>query len=288
MTPPVDTENVSRPHGSQHSAHGSYQARMIPVAPDQKVKRQAIDIKNLEVFYGKGRAVHGVNLQIAHGEVTAFIGPSGCGKSTILRCFNRMNDLIRHCQVRGSIKIHGADIYDRRTDVMELRKRAGMVFQKPNPFPKSIYENVAYPLRIHGVRGKAIIAEKVEKSLRSAGLWEEVKDRLHISALSLSGGQQQRLCIARAIAADPEVLLMDEPCSALDPIATKTIESLINELSKTITIVIVTHNMHQAVRVAHQTAFFYMGNLIEVGPTDKIFHNPEHQQTLAYVTGQFG
>ncbi|MHB1768072.1 MAG: phosphate ABC transporter ATP-binding protein PstB [Phycisphaerae bacterium] len=261
---------------------------MIPVAPDQQVKRQAIEIKNLEVFYGKGRAVHGVNLQIAHGEVTAFIGPSGCGKSTILRCFNRMNDLIRHCQVRGSIKIHGADIYDRRTDVMELRKRAGMVFQKPNPFPKSIYENVAYPLRIHGVRGKVIIAEKVEKSLRSAGLWEEVKDRLHISALSLSGGQQQRLCIARAIAADPEVLLMDEPCSALDPIATKTIESLINELSKTITIVIVTHNMHQAVRVAHQTAFFYMGNLIEVGPTDKIFHNPEHQQTLAYVTGQFG
>ena len=288
MTPPISTDNVSRPHGSQHGAHGANPPRMIPVAPDQQVKRQAIEIKNLEVFYGKGRAVHGVNLQIAHGEVTAFIGPSGCGKSTILRCFNRMNDLIRHCQVRGSIKIHGADIYDRRTDVMELRKRAGMVFQKPNPFPKSIYENVAYPLRIHGVRGKAIIAEKVEKSLRSAGLWEEVKDRLHISALSLSGGQQQRLCIARAIAADPEVLLMDEPCSALDPIATKTIESLINELSKTITIVIVTHNMHQAVRVAHQTAFFYMGNLIEVGPTDKIFHNPEHQQTLAYVTGQFG
>ncbi len=171
---------------------------------------------------------------------------------------------------------------------MELRKRTGMVFQKPNPFPKSIFENVAYPLRIHGIRGKTVIADKVEKSLRSAGLWYEVKDRLHISALSLSGGQQQRLCIARAIAADPEVLLMDEPCSALDPIATKTIEALINELSKTMTIVIVTHNMHQAVRVAHQTAFFYMGNLIEVGAPDKIFHNPEHQQTLAYVTGQFG
>ncbi len=288
MTPPVSTENVSRANGAQHGSHSAHAPRMIPVAPDQHVKRHAIDIKNLEVFYGKGRAVHGVNLQIAHGEVTAFIGPSGCGKSTILRCLNRMNDLIKHCQVRGSIKIHGADIYDRRTDVMELRKRTGMVFQKPNPFPKSIFDNVAYPLRIHGVRGKAVIAEKVEKSLRSAGLWEEVKDRLHVSALSLSGGQQQRLCIARAIAADPEVLLMDEPCSALDPIATKTVESLINELSKTITIVVVTHNMHQAVRVAHQTAFFYMGNLIEAGPTDKMFHNPEHQQTLAYVTGQFG
>ncbi len=288
MTPPVITENTPRQHGSQHVSHTANPPRMIPVTPDQHGKRQAIEIKDLEVFYGKGRAVHGVNLQIAHGEVTAFIGPSGCGKSTILRCFNRMNDLIRNCRVRGSIKIHGADVYDRRTDVMELRKRTGMVFQKANPFPKSIYENIAYPLRIHGVRGKAMIADKVEKSLRSAGLWDEVKDRLHISALSLSGGQQQRLCIARAIAVDPEVLLMDEPCSALDPIATKTIESLINELSKTITIVIVTHNMHQAVRVAHQTAFFYMGNLIESGPTDKIFHNPEHQQTLAYVTGQFG
>lgn len=250
--------------------------------------RHAIDIKNLEVFYGKTRAVHDVNLQIRHGEVTAFIGPSGCGKSTILRCFNRMNDLVRHCRVQGSVKIHGAEIYARGTDVMELRKRTGMVFQKPNPFPKSIHENVAYPLRIHGVRGKALIAEKVEKSLRLAGLWEEVKDRLHASAMALSGGQQQRLCIARAIAVDPEVLLMDEPCSALDPIATKTIEALINDLCKTITIVIVTHNMHQAVRVAHQTAFFYMGNLVEAGATDKMFHNPEHQQTLAYVTGQFG
>ncbi len=288
MTPPITTESASRSHVSQLNGHAGNLPRVIPVAPDKHAKRQAIEIKNLEVFYGKGRAVHGVNLQIAHGEVTAFIGPSGCGKSTILRCFNRMNDLIRHCHVSGSIKIHGADIYDRRVDVMELRKRTGMVFQKPNPFPKSIFENVAYPLRIHGIRGKTLIADKVEKSLRSAGLWEEVKDRLHISALSLSGGQQQRLCIARAIAVDPAVLLMDEPCSALDPIATKTIESLINELSKTITIVIVTHNMHQAVRVAHQTAFFYMGNLIEVGATDKIFHNPEHQQTLAYVTGQFG
>ncbi|MGC8624727.1 MAG: phosphate ABC transporter ATP-binding protein PstB [Phycisphaerae bacterium] len=271
MTPPaVTSRETLRQHGTQH------------------VKRQAIEIQNLDVFYDQVLAVHAVNLQIAHGEVTAFIGPSGCGKSTILRCFNRMNDLIPYCRVRGNIKIHGADIYDRRTDVMELRKRTGMVFQKANPFPKNIYENVAYPLRIHGVRGKSIIDDKVEKSLRAAGLWEEVKDRLSVSALSLSGGQQQRLCIARAIAADPDVLLMDEPCSALDPIATKTIESLIDELSKTITIVIVTHNMHQAVRVAHQTAFFYIGHLVESGPTDKMFHNPDHQQTLGYVTGQFG
>ena len=285
MTPPM-ISTTEMPLA--HAPHAANPPRLIPVTAPPEIRRQAIDMQNLEVFYGKTRAVHGVNLQIAHGEVTAFIGPSGCGKSTILRCFNRMNDLIPACKVRGKINIHGADIYDRRTDVMELRKRTGMVFQKPNPFPKSIYENVAYPLRIHGVRGKAITADKVEKSLHAAGLWAEVKDRLHVSALALSGGQQQRLCIARAIAVDPEVLLMDEPCSALDPIATKTIESLINDLSKTITIVIVTHNMHQAVRVAHQTAFFYMGSLIETGPTDKIFHNPVHQQTLAYVTGQFG
>ena len=282
MTPPVTTDS----HFISHR-HVSGSAPSLPAAGKQNA-RSAIEVENLNVHYGKGHAVHDLCLTINHGEVTAFIGPSGCGKSTILRCFNRMNDLVRNCQVRGSIKIHGADIYDRRTDVMELRKRTGMVFQKPNPFPKSIFENVAYPLRIHGVGGKSVIGQKVEKSLRSAGLWDEVKDRLHASALSLSGGQQQRLCIARAIAADPDVLLMDEPCSALDPIATKTIESLINELSKSITIVIVTHNMHQAVRVAHQTAFFYMGRLIESGPTDKLFHKPDHQQTLAYVTGQFG
>ena len=288
MTPPAAMKYALRTNGSSPAAHTISVSRTVPGAADAGARRQAIDVQHLEVFYGQSRAVHGVSLQIGQGEVTAFIGPSGCGKSTILRCFNRMNDLIPHCQVRGHIRIHGADVYDRRTDVMELRKRTGMVFQKPNPFAKSIYENVAYPLRIHGVRGKAIIADKVEKSLRAAGLWEEVKDRLHVSALALSGGQQQRMCIARAIAVDPEVLLMDEPCAALDPIATRTIESLINELSKTITIVIVTHNMHQAVRVAHQTAFFYMGSLIESGPTDKMFHNPDQQQTLAYVTGQFG
>ena len=282
----ADTSTDISPKAHGAGTHGL--TGTVPVTTSATAARQAVEVQNLEVFYGQHRAVHNVNLKINHREVTAFIGPSGCGKSTILRCFNRMNDLVKHCRVQGSVKIHGTDIYARGTDVMELRKRTGMVFQKPNPFPKSIHENVAYPLRIHGVRGKAVIAEKVEKSLRLAGLWDEVKDRLHASALSLSGGQQQRLCIARAIAVDPDVLLMDEPCSALDPIATKTIENLINELSKTITIVVVTHNMHQAVRVAHQTAFFYMGNLVETGPTDKIFHNPVQHQTLAYVTGQFG
>ena len=282
MTPPVTADNHVSGHRSASAAgSGSMSA-------ETRAARHAIEIQGLNVHYGKGHAVHDLNLNITHGEVTAFIGPSGCGKSTILRCFNRMNDLVSGCQVRGSIKIHGANIYDRRTNVMELRRRTGMVFQKPNRFPKSIFDNVAYPLRIHGIRGKAVIKERVEKSLRSAGLWDEVKDRLNTSALSLSGGQQQRLCIARAIAAEPDVLLMDEPCSALDPIATKTVEKLINDLSKTITIVIVTHNMHQAVRVAHQTAFFYMGRLVEAGPTDKLFHKPDHQQTLAYVTGQFG
>jgi phosphate transport system ATP-binding protein len=254
----------------------------------EATRKPAIELRGLEVYYGRGRAVHGVDLDVAGRQVTAFIGPSGCGKSTILRCLNRMNDLIRGCRVRGTIKIHGADIYDRRTDVMELRKRTAMVFQKPNPFPKSVYENVAYPLRIHGMRGRTNIQDKVEMSLRMAGLWDEVKDRLHASALSLSGGQQQRLCIARAIAIDPDVLLMDEPCSALDPISTKIIEGLIGELSRSMTVVVVTHNMHQAMRVADQTAFFFMGNLVEVGPTDRMFSKPIHSQTLAYVTGQFG
>ncbi|HTV48591.1 MAG TPA: phosphate ABC transporter ATP-binding protein PstB [Phycisphaerae bacterium] len=263
-------------------------AQTVPVQAAPSKKSYAVEVQNLEVFYGKSRAVHGVSLGIAEREVTAFIGPSGCGKSTILRCFNRLNDLVKHCHIRGSVQIYGNEVYDRKTDVIDLRKRTGMVFQKPNPFPKSIYDNVAYPLRIHGVKKKAIVDETVERSLRSAGLWNEVKDRLHSSAMNLSGGQQQRLCIARAIAADPQVLLMDEPCSALDPIATGVVETLINELSKQVTIVIVTHNMHQASRVAHQTAFFYLGNLVEFAPTDKIFHNPDNKQTEAYVTGQFG
>ena len=248
----------------------------------------AVEVKDLNLFYGRAQALHNVNLVIPEKQVTAFIGPSGCGKSTLLRCFNRLNDLIDNCVIRGSVKIHGREIYTPGVDVIGLRKRTGMVFQKPNPFPKSIYENVVYPLRIDGVSRRSTLDETVEKSLRSAGLWEEVKDRLHASAQALSGGQQQRLCIARAIAAEPEVLLMDEPCSALDPIATNKIEILMESLHKQVTIVIVTHNMHQAARVADQTAFFYMGKLIEFGPTERIFQNPENKQTEDYVTGRFG
>ena len=248
----------------------------------------AIEVQNIDLFYGKAQALHGVNLVVPEKQVTAFIGPSGCGKSTLLRCFNRLNDLIPNCRIQGSVKIHGKEIYQTGVDVISLRKRTGMVFQKPNPFPKSIYENVAYPLRIDGVSRRSVVDATVEKSLHSAGLWDEVKDRLHASAQALSGGQQQRLCIARAIAAEPEVLLMDEPCSALDPIATNKIEILMESLRKQVTIVIVTHNMHQAARVADQTAFFYMGKLIESGPTERIFQNPENKQTEDYVTGRFG
>ncbi len=252
-----------------------------PLAP-------AVEIRNLNLFYGKHHALHDVHLDIPEKKVTAFIGPSGCGKSTLLRCLNRMNDLVDVCRVEGSIKIHGREIYAPRLDVIGLRKRIGMVFQKPNPFPKSIYENVIYPLRIDGIKKRQLLDETVERSLISAGLFEEVKDRLHGSAHALSGGQQQRLCIARAIAAEPEVLLMDEPCSALDPIATNKIEQLMESLRKQVTIVIVTHNMHQASRVADITAFFYLGKLIEHAPTQKIFTNPSNKQTEDYVTGRFG
>jgi len=248
----------------------------------------AVEIKDLNLYYGKNQALYSIALDIAEKQVTAFIGPSGCGKSTLLRCINRMNDLVDVCRISGSIRIHGREIYRPGLDVISLRKRIGMVFQKPNPFPKSIYENVVYSLRIDGIRKRGILEETVERSLKSAGLWEEVKDRLHTSALALSGGQQQRLCIARAIAAEPEVLLMDEPCSALDPIATNKIEQLMETLRKQVTIVIVTHNMHQAARVADVTAFFYLGKLIEVGPTQKIFSNPQKKQTEDYVTGRFG
>ena len=258
--------------------------------PDQRhaASPPAVEVTNLELFYGKHQALHGIHLQIPEKQVTAFIGPSGCGKSTLLRCINRMNDLVDTCTIKGSIKIHGREIYIPRLDVIGLRKRIGMVFQKANPFPKSIYENVIYSLRIDGVKKRAHLDECVERSLKSAGLWDEVKDRLHTSAQALSGGQQQRLCIARAIAAEPEVLLMDEPCSALDPIATNKIEQLMESLRKQVTIVIVTHNMHQAARVADITAFFYLGKLIEVGPTQKIFSNPSITQTEDYVTGRFG
>jgi len=248
----------------------------------------AVEVTNLNLWYGKNQALHGINLKMPERKVTALIGPSGCGKSTLLRCINRMNDLVDSCNIEGSIKIHGREIYEPATDVISLRKRIGMVFQKPNPFPKSIYENVVYPLRIDGINKRSILDETVERALKAGALWDEVKDRLHTSAQALSGGQQQRLCIARAVAAEPEVLLMDEPCSALDPIATNKIEQLMEELHKQVTIVIVTHNMHQAARVADMTAFFYLGKLVEFGPTEKIFSNPDNKQTEDYVTGRFG
>ena len=260
-----------------------------PVANPGLAKRTLVDIEHVDFFYGATQALHDVNLQIEDKKVTAFSGPSGCGKSTLLRCLNRMNDLIDGTRIaRGTIKIHGIDIYQPDVDVIELRKRVGMVFQKSNPFPKSIYENITYGLRLQGLRDRAKLDEIVERSLRGAALWDEVKDRLQTSGLSLSGGQQQRLCIARAIAVQPEVILMDEPCSALDPVATAKIEELIQELRRQFSIVIVTHNMQQAARVSDQTAFFYMGRLIEYANTRNIFTNPANPQTEAYVSGRFG
>ncbi|WP_438482122.1 phosphate ABC transporter ATP-binding protein PstB [Oleiharenicola lentus] len=251
--------------------------------------RNVIEIEDLDFNYGASKALHDITLNIREREVTAFIGPSGCGKSTLLRCLNRMNDLIDIAKVTaGQIRIDGVNIYDPRVDVIELRKRVGMVFQKSNPFPKSIYENITYGLRIQGRKNKAELDEIVERSLRGAALWDEVKDRLHESALGMSGGQQQRLCIARAIAVEPEIILMDEPCSALDPIATAKVEELIHELKKQFTIVIVTHNMQQAARCSDRTAFFYLGRLIEYAETRTIFMNPSNPQTEAYVSGRFG
>ncbi|HET7716720.1 MAG TPA: phosphate ABC transporter ATP-binding protein PstB [Bauldia sp.] len=244
---------------------------------------------NVDVFYNEKHALKNVSIDIPERSVTAFIGPSGCGKSTFLRCINRMNDTIEGCRVTGDILIDGGDIYDPSLDVVELRARVGMVFQKPNPFPKSIFENVAYGPRIHGLaRSKAELAEIVESSLKRASLWEEVKDRLGEPGTSLSGGQQQRLCIARAIAVSPEVILMDEPCSALDPIATARIEELIDELKTNFTIIIVTHSMQQAARVSQKTAFFHLGVLVETGPTEQIFTNPQDKRTQDYITGRFG
>ena len=247
-----------------------------------------IQIENVSLHYGPSKALKNISLNLDEKVVTAFIGPSGCGKSTLLRCFNRMNDLIDNVRIEGSLKIGGHDIYDASVDVIELRKRVGMVFQKSNPFPKSIYENVAYGLRLHGVKNKSDLDDAVEQSLQQSALWDEVKDRLHSSALGLSGGQQQRLCIARAIAIKPEIILMDEPASALDPIATARVEELILNLKKEFTIVIVTHNMQQAARISDQTAFFYIGELVEFGPTGKIFTNPAQKRTEDYVSGRFG
>ena len=264
-------------------------------SPDTKtVGRVTVDdplicARNVDVFYGEKRAIKDVSIDIARNQVLAMIGPSGCGKSTFLRCFNRMNDTIEQARVAGSIKLEGQDIYDRRQDVVQLRARIGMVFQKPNPFPKSIYENVAYGPRIHGLAADRIeLDEIVQTSLKRAGLWEEVKDRLGAPGTSLSGGQQQRLCIARTIAVNPEVILMDEPCSALDPIATARIEDLIDELRASYAIAIVTHSMQQAARVSQRTAYFHLGDLIEVGETDRIFTNPRHKLTEDYITGRFG
>jgi phosphate transport system ATP-binding protein len=250
--------------------------------------RSLITIDRLALYYGATKALKDISLNLGERVVTAFIGPSGCGKSTLLRCLNRMNDLIDNVRIEGAVKIGGHDIYSSDVDVIELRKRVGMVFQKSNPFPKSIFENVAYGLRLHGVKGKTDMEGAVEESLRGAALWDEVKDRLHASALGLSGGQQQRLCIARAIAIKPEIILMDEPASALDPIATARVEELILELKKDYTIVIVTHNMQQAARISDYTAFFYIGELVEFDATAKIFTNPACKQTEDYVTGRFG
>ncbi|WP_455482116.1 phosphate ABC transporter ATP-binding protein PstB [Bartonella sp. B35(2025)] len=251
-----------------------------------KIKMRGQDVR---VFYGDKEALHGITLDIPEHQVTALIGPSGCGKSTFLRCFNRMNDTIEGAKITGFITLDGENIYDPRIDVVELRARVGMVFQKPSPFPKSIFDNVAYGPRIHGlVKSRAELHDVVEKSLRQAGLFEEVKDRLHEAGTSLSGGQQQRLCIARAIAVSPEVILMDEPCSALDPIATARIEELIDALRQNYTIVIVTHSMQQAARVSQYTAMFHLGHLVEVGATEMIFTSPKEQYTQDYITGRFG
>jgi phosphate transport system ATP-binding protein len=248
----------------------------------------AIVIRDANLFYGAKQALHDISMDIGERRVTAFIGPSGCGKSTLLRCLNRMNDLIDNVKITGTFTVHGQDLYAPSTDVIEVRRRIGMVFQKSNPLPKSIFENVVYGLRIAGIKNRATLQEACERSLTAAALWDEVKDRLHESGLSLSGGQQQRLCIARAIAIEPEIVLMDEPCSALDPIATAKVEELIYELKNRYTIVIVTHNLQQAARVSDATAFFWLGRLIEYSPTEEIFTNPKESHTNDYVTGRFG
>ncbi len=279
---PTMTDPASR----EPSRVTSSAALMEPTAPEPNP--HFIQVRDYSFFYGKTQALHGVDFQIPERQVTALIGPSGCGKSTLLRNFNRMNDLIDGVRHTGDIVVNGQSLYDPDLEVIALRKRIGMVFQKSNPFPKSIYENVVYALRMAGQKDRKTLDEVAEQSLRDAALWDEVKDRLHASALGLSGGQQQRLCIARAIANRPEILLMDEPCSALDPIATGKVEELIHSLKKEFTIVIVTHNMQQAGRCSDKTAFFYLGKLIEFDKTEKIFTNPAQKQTEEYITGRFG
>jgi phosphate transport system ATP-binding protein len=282
VVPPLLRTTAPLVDGQAESA-GATAPAASPAEP-----RTVLTVDGLSLWYGPARALNHISLAIAEKRVTAFIGPSGCGKSTLLRCINRLNDLIDTVRIDGDIRFHDASIYDPALDVNLLRKRIGMVFQKSNPFPKSIFENVAYGCRIHGSNSKEELEAVVERSLRGAALWSEVKERLYESALGLSGGQQQRLCIARAIAVEPEVLLLDEPCSALDPVATAKIEDLIHELKTRYTIVIVTHNMQQAARVSDHTAFLYMGDLVEAGSTDQIFTAPTKRETEDYITGRFG
>jgi phosphate transport system ATP-binding protein len=251
-------------------------------------QKKIITTVNLNLWYGEKQALLDINMGILPNKITALIGPSGCGKSTLIRCFNRMNDVIEKCKITGNIYFNGVDIYAPDSDAVEVRKKIGMVFQKPNPFPKSIYENIAYGPRVQGIKNKKTLDNIVEKSLKNAALWDEVKDRLHEFAMGLSGGQQQRLCIARSLAIEPEIILMDEPCSALDPIATAKIEDLMTELKKKYTVIIVTHNMQQAARVSDYTAYMYLGKLIEFGETDQIFENPKEELTENYITGRFG
>lgn len=252
------------------------------------MKKKAFEIRDMDLYYGNFQALKQLNIDIYEKDVTALIGPSGCGKSTFLRSLNRMNDLVKGCRIEGNIRFDGEDIYAKDYDIITLRKNVGMVFQQPNPFPKSIYENIVYGPKIHGVRDKKTLNEIVERTLKEVGLWEEVHDRLHRSALGLSGGQQQRLCIARCLAVEPEVILMDEPTSALDPVATSKIEALIQELKTKYTIVIVTHNMQQAARISDRTAFFLVGEILEVDDTQKIFTNPANKKTEEYISGRFG
>ncbi len=256
---------------------------------DTTMNDTKISARGVQVYYADNHAIKDVDVEIQDKTVTAFIGPSGCGKTTFLRCLNRMNDTIDICRVKGTIEIDGEDIYDKRIDPVQLRRKVGMVFQKPNPFPKSIYDNVAYGPKIHGMaRNKSELDEIVEKALRRGAIWDEVKDRLNAPGTGLSGGQQQRICIARAVATEPEILLMDEPCSALDPIASSQVEELIDELKENYSVVIVTHSMQQAARVSQKTAFFHLGNLVEYGDTDEIFTNPQDKRTESYITGRIG
>ena len=283
VTDTIEQQEGPRTHAINMGAIDRSSASMIEENPEI-----SIEVNELDLFYSEKQALQKINLSIPSKRVTAFIGPSGCGKSTLLRCFNRMNDLVDGVAIKGKITLDNEDIYAKSMNVAELRRRVGMVFQKPNPFPKSIYENVAYGLRLLGVKDKRRLDESVEKSLRGAAIWDEVKDRLQDNALGLSGGQQQRLVIARAIAIEPEVLLLDEPASALDPISTLKIEELISELKNDYTIVIVTHNMQQAARVSDYTAFMYMGELVEYGDTNTLFTNPQQKKTEDYITGRYG